>query len=325
MKKILISVLTILTAMLVMFIVIQNMPGNPVDILATELVRTEKLTYDMAYERAKIQLNYDPDIPLFQRLGSYVAGLAKGNLGLSMSYKKPVSSIILSALPWTLLVVSASLLLSFLFGIILGIVLAWKRNKVMDTVLIVYQSIFGAIPNYVVAYLLVFLFSVTWGLLPARGAYSTNVTPGFNGQFVADVLRHAALPVLAYFLTTVANWIIGMKANSLSVLGEDYISYAKVRGLHNRRILGAYLTRNAILPMITSLAVTFGLMFGGSPLIENMFLYPGVGFFLNKAIANRDYPLMQGMFLIIIVMVVLSSLFAEFLYTVLNPRLRKNK
>ncbi len=325
MKKILISIFTILTAMVVMFIVIQNMPGNPVDIMATELARTENLTYDMAYERAKIQLNYDPDVPLAERFVSYLGGLARGNLGLSMSYKKDVGSIILSALPWTLLVVSISLALSFTFGIILGIILAWKRNKILDTILIGYQSIFGAIPNYVVAYLLVFLFSVTWGLLPARGAYSSTVQAGFNIGFISNVLRHATLPVLAYFLTTVATWIIGMKANSLSILGEDYVSYARVRGLSNKRILGSYLTKNAILPMVTSLAVTFGLMFGGSPLIENMFLYPGVGFYLNKAIANRDYPLMQGMFLVIIIMVVLSSLFAEFLYVMLNPRLREKK
>lgn len=323
MKKILISILTILTAMIVMFIVIQNMPGNPIDIVATELSRTEGLTYEMAYERAKIQLNYDPDIPLLERFVSYLVGLSKGNLGLSMQYKKNVSDIILSALPWTFLVVSLSLFFSFLFGVLLGIILAWKRNKLLDTSLIVYQSIFGAIPNYVIAYLLVFLFSVQLGWFPARGSYSSSVQPGFNWAFISDVLKHAALPVLSYFLTTVATWIIGMKASSLSVLGEDYISYAKVRGLSNRRILGSYLTRNAILPMITMLAVNFGLMFGGSPLIENMFLYPGVGFFLNKAIAFRDYPLMQGMFLIIIIMVVLSSLFAEFLYTLLNPRLRE--
>ena len=136
------------------------------------------------------------------------------------------------------------------------------------------------------------------------------------------MLTHACLPVLTYFLTTVAGWIISMKANSLSVLGEDYITYAQVRGLSNRRILTTYLSKNALLPLVTSLAVSFGLLFGGSPLIENLFFYPGVGYYLNKAIAARDYPLMEGMFFIIITMVVLSSFVAEFLYKYLNPRLR---
>jgi len=174
-----------------------------------------------------------------------------------------------------------------------------------------------------VAYLLVFLFSVTLGWLPARGAYSTATTMGFNLPFITDVLRHAVLPVLAFFLTTVSGWILSMKANSLSILGEDYITYAQVRGLSNRRILLSYLSKNAILPMITNLAISFGLLFGGSPLIENLFLYPGVGYFLNNAIAKRDYTLMQGMFFVIIIMVVASSLIAEFLYKYLNPRLRE--
>ena len=170
---------------------------------------------------------------------------------------------------------------------------------------------------------LIFLFAVTLGWLPARGPYSAQVTPGFNMPFIASVLRHAILPVLAYFLTTVANWTIGMRANALGSLGEDYVAYARARGLSQRRILIHYVGRNSILPMITSLAISFGFMFGGSPLIENLFLYPGVGYYLNQAIARRDYPLMQGMYFIMIVVVVLSGLLAERLYTVLNPRLRE--
>lgn len=323
MKKILISLLTILVSIVVMFVVIQSMPGNPVDIMASDIMKTEGVQYDIAYERAKLQLNYDPDVPIGRRFVLYINGLLHGNLGTSMSYKKPVSDIMMGALPWTLLVVTFSLTLSFIVGIFVGIFIAWRRSKALDTFMIGYQSIFGAIPNYVVAYLLVFLFSVTLRWLPARSAYSTKVTVGWNGNFVLDVLKHAILPVLAYFLTTVSGWVISMKANSLSVLGEDYITYARVRGLSKRRIMGSYLTKNAIIPMITTLAVSFGLLFGGSPLIENMFLYPGVGYYLNQSIARRDYPLMQGMFLVIIVMVVLSSLLAEFLYKYLNPRLRE--
>jgi peptide/nickel transport system permease protein len=136
-------------------------------------------------------------------------------------------------------------------------------------------------------------------------------------------LHHAALPVLAYFVTTLAGWIMGMKASCMSVLGEDYINYARARGLSNKRIVFSYVGRNAVLPMVTSVAISFGMMFGGSPLIENLFVYPGVGYYLSTAISRRDYPLMQGMFLMIIVMVLLSGLVAEFLYTVLNPRLRE--
>lgn len=240
-----------------------------------------------------------------------------------MSYKDSVINIVMGALPWTLLVCSISLLLSFAVGNILGVFIAWKRSKVWDGIMTGYQAVFGSIPDYIVAYLLVALFSIGLGLFPARGAYDSNSTPGWNMTFILDVLYHAFLPVLCYFLTTVASWVMGMKSICVGLLGEDYMNYARARGLSNKRILFTYLGRNAMLPQITSLAISFGLMFGGSPVIENLFVYPGVGYYLNSAISRRDYPLMQGMFLMIIVMVLLSGLVGDALNKRLNPRLRE--
>lgn len=323
MKKLATCILTMIVSLLLIFFVIQSMPGDPVKTLAQDYIRTGQMTYDQAYNKAKLALNYDPDEPVLNRFVTYVKGIVTGNLGQSMSFKESVSTIVLEALPWTLLVCSISLFLSFSVGVILGIYVAWKRSKILDGVLTGYQAILGSIPDYIVAYLLVLLFSLTLGVFPSKGAYSSTVTPGFNFEFIISVLKHAALPILAYFLTTLAGWIMGMKANCLSVLGEDYINYAKARGISNKRIIFSYLGRNAMLPMVTSVAISFGMMFGGSPLIENLFVYPGVGYYLTTAISRRDYPLMQGMFLMIIVMVLLSGVFAEFLNTRLNPRLRE--
>lgn len=323
MKKVLTCILTMLTSLLLIFFVIQAMPGDPVETLTQEYMKTGQLGYDQAYAKAKIALNYDPDVPILQRFTTYVKGIASGNLGQSMAFKESVSKIVLGARPWTLLVCSISLFLSFMVGVILGIYVAWKRSKLLDGVITGYQAVVGSIPDYIVAYLLVLLFSLTLGIFPSKGAYSSNVTPGFNLAFIGSVLSHAALPIFSYFLTTLAGWIMGMKANCLSVLGEDYINYAKARGISNKRIIFSYLGRNAMLPMVTSVAISFGMMFGGSPLIENLFVYPGVGYYLTTAISRRDYPLMQGMFLMIIVMVLISGLIAEFLNTRLNPRLRE--
>lgn len=323
MKKIITCLITMLTSLLLVFFVIQAMPGDPVNTLAQEYMKTNQLPYDQALSKAKLALNYDPDIPVVQRFCTYVKNISTGNLGQSMSYKEQVSTIVLGALPWTLLVCSISLLLSFAVGVILGIYVAWKRSNILDGAITTYQAIFGSIPDYIVAYLLILLFSVGLGLFPSKGAYNSDVTPGFNITFILDVLYHAALPIFSYFVTTLAGWIMGMKASCMSVLGEDYVSYAKARGLSDKRIVISYLGRNAILPMVTSVAISFGMMFGGSPLIENLFVYPGVGYYLNTAISRRDYPLMQGMFLMIIVMVLLSGLIAEFLYTRLNPRLKE--
>ncbi|WP_160691287.1 ABC transporter permease [Clostridium sp. C2-6-12] len=323
MKKLITCLVTMLTSLLLVFFVIQAMPGDPVNTLAQEYMKTNQLPYDQALSKAKLALNYDPDVPVVQRFITYVKNISTGNLGQSMSYKGEVSTIVLGALPWTLLVCSISLLLSFTVGVILGIYVAWKRSNILDGAITAYQAIFGAIPDYIVAYLLILLFSVGLGLFPSKGAYNSDITVGFNIKFILDVLYHAALPIIAYFVTTLAGWIMGMKASCMSVLGEDYINYAKARGLSNKRIVLSYLGRNAVLPMVTSVAISFGMMFGGSPLIENLFVYPGVGYYLTTAISRRDYPLMQGMFLMIIVMVLLSGLIAEFLYTKLNPRLKE--
>lgn len=323
MKKLLMTLVTVFFAMIVMFLVIQNMPGNPVETLAAEISRTENLEIGLATQKAISVLNYDPNVPAMERLLKYIGGILQGNLGESLVYRKPVVDLVLGALPWTLLVLTISLSLSFTVGVLLGIFIAWKRSRWLNSLLTLWQSIFGSIPDYIIAYLLIFVFAVTLGWLPSRGPYSATVTPGPNWAFISNVIRHAILPVMAYFLTTVASWTIGMRANALSVLGEDYVAYAQARGLSQKRILISYVGRNSILPMITSLAVAFGFMFGGSPLIENLFLYPGVGYYLSNALSRRDYPLMQGMYFIMIVVVVLSGFLAEKIYTVLNPRLRE--
>lgn len=184
--------------MIVMFVVVQNMPGNPVETLAADIAR--------------------------------LSGLVRGDLGDSIIDQKPVTELVLGALPWTLLVLSGALLLSFAASVLMGVFVAWKRNRVLT----VYQSIFGSIPNYIVAYMLVFVLAVALRWLPSRGPYSSAVTPGANWPFVQRMLQHAILPVLAYFLTTVAGWTISMKASALSVLGEDYVAHAQARGLSQR-------------------------------------------------------------------------------------------
>lgn len=321
-KKIGMLLFTVVLSLLLTFLIIESMPGNPVELMADTFVRQEAVTYDVAYERAKMTLNYDPETPLYEKFVNYLKGIVTGDLGESMNYRRPVTEIIFNALPWTLLVVTVSLSLSFLVGCFIGIYISLKRSKTMDGAVIVYSSIFGSIPDYIVGYVLIFIVSIQLGLLPARGAYGADVVMGFNIPFILSVLKHAILPITAYFITQVGGWMMSMKASCTSVLGEDYIQYARARGLSQKRIITSYVGRNAILPMVTSLAISFGFMFGGAPLVENLFIYPGLGYYLGQATASRDFTMMQGMFFLIIIMVTTASLVAELLYSVLNPRLR---
>jgi len=313
---------TVLFAMTLTFILIRIMPGDPVDSMAMDMVRTQGMNYEEAYRQAKAILNYDPEVPIIVQYFSYVKQLARGSLGQSMIYKTSVVDIIGGSLPWTIFLLSISTLLAFLVGIIAGMYVAWKRKTILDPILSVYSSVMSSIPNYIVGLLLILVFSVWLKKLPSSGAYDTSVEPGFNWKFFGNVFKHSLMPIGAFFLTTVGNWALAMKGNAISVLGEDYVNAAKVRGLKQRRIILSYVGRNAILPLVTNLAITFGMMFGGSPLVENVFAYPGVGYFLNQSVGRRDFMLMQGMFLTITVAVVISNFIADILNSILDPRLR---
>jgi len=313
---------TVLFAMTLTFILIRIMPGDPVDSMAMDMVRTQGMNYEEAYRQAKAILNYDPEVPIIVQYFSYVKQLARGSLGQSMIYKTSVVDIIGGSLPWTIFLLSISTLLAFLVGIIAGMYVAWKRKTILDPILSVYSSVMSSIPNYIVGLLLILVFSVWLKKLPSSGAYDASVEPGFNWKFFGNVFKHSLMPIGAFFLTTVGNWALAMKGNAISVLGEDYVNAAKVRGLKQRRIILSYVGRNAILPLVTNLAITFGMMFGGSPLVENVFAYPGVGYFLNQSVGRRDFMLMQGMFLTITVAVVISNFIADILNSILDPRLR---
>ena len=172
------------------------------------------------------------------------------------------------------------------------------------------------------AFFFIMIFSVNLKWFPSRGAYDSSIPPGLTPEFIKSVLYHAVLPITSYVFASLGIWALNMKANAVSVLGEDYITAARIRGLTDRRIISSYVGRNALLPLVTQLAISFALVFAGAPLIENLFLYPGVGYYLNQSISRRDYPLMQGMFLVITIAVVIANLVAEISNSMLDPRLR---
>ncbi|NLD43317.1 MAG: ABC transporter permease [Chloroflexi bacterium] len=321
-KKLLLLLATVFFAMTVTFVIIRVMPGDPVETMAMTMVREQGIDYDSAYRQSQAMLNFDPDKPIIDQYKDYLSDLSRGDLGISMVYRAPVTSLVFAALPWTLFIFSSALFLSFIIGVLIGMYITWRRQTWLDPALAIYSSVTGSIPSYILAFIFIMIFSVRLRVLPGRGAYDSAIPPGLNMAYIGSVLLHAILPVFSNVVASLGMWGLSMKASAMSILGEDYITAARVRGLPNRRIITSYVGRNAMLPLVTQLAISFAMIFGGSPLIENMFLYPGVGYFLNQAIARRDYLLMQGMFLIITVAVVSANLLAEVLYSVLDPRLR---
>jgi len=316
------ALMTIVVVAIVAFLIIQNAPGDPLYEWAMDMVQTSGLDFETAYRIAAQMYGYDPHESLLHRLGVYLGRLLRGDLGYSMIYRVSVNKIIAKALPWTAFVVSVALLLSFFIGVALGTGIAWKRRSLLDPVVTGYASLTAATPDYVTAMLLLLFFAIRLRWFPSKGAYDIGLTPGFNMQFISNVLYHAALPILSYTLEGIGGWALAMKGSAISVLGEDYIVAAKARGLRDRRILVSYLARNSILPLITALAISFGGMFGGSILIETIFNYPGMGWFFSQALMRKDYGMLQGLFLLTITATILANFLADILYTRLDPRVR---
>ncbi|WP_291293360.1 ABC transporter permease [Enterococcus sp.] len=323
MKKLANVFLTITAGVFMTFLIIKIMPGDPVTILANELRSTQGISEADAMSRAISMLNYDPSQPLLQQISHFILQLLRGNLGTSIRFRTPVLSIVFSALPWTLFSAGVATILSYMVGTRIGLMIAWSKNKRLNMVTETLTSMVGSFPDYIIGFFLVSLFAVQLVWLPSRGAYGSQVTVGLNLPFLISVGRHGILPISAIFVVYLANWILNMRGSAMNVMHQEYIKYARARGLSDGVIRKKYVGKNARLPMITTLGTTFGLLLGGAPLIENIFSYPGLGYYLNTAIAVRDIPLMQGMFFMIIVTVVGANVIVDTLYGYLDPRLRR--
>jgi peptide/nickel transport system permease protein len=323
MKKIANVFFTIAAGVFMTFLIIKIMPGDPVTILANELRSSQGISEADAMSRAISMLNYDPSQSLLQQIGHFVMQLIRGDLGTSIRFRTPVLSIVLSALPWTLFSAGVATILSYIVGTKIGLMVAWLKNKRLNAITETLTSMVGSFPDYIIGFFLVSIFAVQLVWLPSRGAYGSQVTAGLNVPFLVSVGRHGILPITAIFIVYLANWILNMRGSAMNVMHQEYIKYARARGLSDGVIRAKYVGKNARLPMITTLGTTFGLLLGGAPLIENIFSYPGLGYYLNTAIAVRDIPLMQGMFFMIIVTVVGANVIVDTLYGYLDPRLRR--
>lgn len=231
-KRIGMSAVTVLLAMLLTFVLLRMTPGSAIDSWARDYATQRGMSLEEAYRQITAMINYNPNEPLPAQLGRYLGGLLHGNLGMSMIYQNvSVNEIIANALPWTLFVLSISLVISFLIGINLGAMMAYRRKSLLDPIVSIYAIITSSVPNFIVAILLLVVFSFQLGWFPVNGAYDPVVEPGFNLPFLSNALYHGALPILTYVITTLGTWALTMKGSAVNVLGEDYIVAAGIRGV----------------------------------------------------------------------------------------------
>jgi peptide/nickel transport system permease protein len=249
--------------------------------------------------------------------------LLHGNLGISTSsYPATVTSVIGSALPWTLGLVGTATLISFALGTLLGVLVAWRRGTWLDNLLPA-TTFLQAAPYFFVAFLALQLFSTSLGWFPSVGAYNQGTDfPGWNGVYIADVLHHAILPAVTIVVCSAAGWIVGTRNVMLTTMDEDYVLIAQAKGLPRHRVIW-YAARNAVLPSVSGFSLAVGFVVSGALLTEIVFSYPGLGWILLQAVGNRDYPLLQGIFLIITFAVLAANLAADCVYIFLDPRIRQ--
>lgn len=316
--------LTLVLTTVMIFFILRLTPGDTVVNYAKSIQAAQNLTYEEAYRVAVKLLNYDPNAPIYEQFFIFIRGLFDGSLGRSI-YRQDITAALLikQKLPWTLFVSTIALLISFFLGTWLGAVMAKKRNSVTDNVSSGFIIVFNSIPDFLLGLLLIMLFSYTLGIFPTQGNYDIGYTPGFNLPFIGNVLWHAAIPILSLVLTGTGSWAFQMRANATGVLGEDYIYCAKVRGLSDRIITSRYLKRNALLPLITGLALSFGALFGGSTLMESIFNYPGLGAELAARIGQRDYFVVQGILFFSSSMIILLNFVTDMIYYLIDPRIRR--
>ncbi|MFP8953489.1 ABC transporter permease [Natrialbaceae archaeon A-arb3/5] len=305
------------------FALIRLMPGNIMGAMITRMTQ-EGINPERARELVELRMTIDPDEPISSAYISYVANTLQGNLGESVYYGEPVAEILAQATPWTLFVLSWAIFISFFIGIATGALMAYWEGGKLDVGLTSYAVLMGSVPFYVLAILLLIFLSYRLGWFPSGGRQPTGVDPGFNLVYISGIIHHAALPVISMLVVSgIAS--LGMRGNSIRVLGEDYLRVARLRGLSDTTISTQYVARNAVLPMYTTLLISIGEMFGGSIVLEQVFQYRGLGWYMLSATHQRDFPLMMGGFLVITLAIVTALLVADLTYGYVDPRARRSQ
>ena len=319
------AVFTVFAVVSFTFVLIRLMPGGPAEYIKAQLIgqnmgSVSPEEMEQINALVKDYVNIDPSKSLWEQYLEYMASILQGDLGTSIWYNEPVTSLITDALPWTILLMATSILLSFTLGITIGAVMAYVEGSRLDIGLSTVFTLLTSIPYYVIAVLAVYILAYQFGLFPTGGRVGEGVTTGFNLAYIKSIVYHAALPIASIVITGAGGRALGMRGNSIRVMGEDYLRVARLRGLRSRRIALHYVARNAVLPMYTNLMIAIGFLFGGAVILEEIFRYRGIGLLLFKSINTRDYPLMMGTFLIITVAVVTGLLIADLTYGKLDPR-----
>jgi peptide/nickel transport system permease protein len=303
------------------FFIPRMIPGDPVSSLISKY--QGRLSTD-AIQSLRVLFGLDKSQNLWDQYLDYWKQLFHGDLGLSFTFfPTPVSEIIATSLPWTLGLVGITTIISFLLGTGLGVVAGWRRGSWIDGLLPA-TTFLSSIPYFWLGLVAIALLAGPGSFFPSSGGYEPGLVPAFDQYFIGSAVQHSLLPAATILVSSMSGWILGMRNMMVTVSAEDYITVAHAKGLSERRVALTYAARNALLPNVSGFALALGFIVGGTLLVEIVFSYPGLGYQLFQAVGAKDYPLMQGIFLVITISVLVANLLADVAYLLLDPRTRKS-
>ncbi|HEU67692.1 MAG TPA: ABC transporter permease [Candidatus Acetothermia bacterium] len=316
----------------VVFVLMYLTPGDPVELYMGRagIVSQEEI--------ARVRHELGLDRPFTEQYGRFLWGVVRGDLGRSIAHRRPVSALILERIPATVELTVFAALIALIVAIPAGVIAAVRRNTWLDAAGTIVSLVGVSMPGFWLGLILIIVFSVTLRVLPVAGrmAYGTGLDPrtGFllldavlQGNWVAfvDVLRHLVMPSLALSAGMMAMTMRLTRSSLLTTIHQDYVRTARAKGAPERRVIACHALRNALLPVVTAVALNLGALLGGNMIIETVFGWPGLGRLVVEAVNNRDYPLIQGCVLVYAVTYVLLNLVADLSYAYLDPRIATGK
>jgi|AntRauTorckE6833_2_1112554.scaffolds.fasta_scaffold00826_6 peptide/nickel transport system permease protein len=312
-KRVIRGLITLLIAVSITFLILRLMPGDPTTIMLDPRMSEAA--------RARLLQEFGLDKSLFVQYFLYLKQMLKGDLGQSFIYRTSVTQVILTRLPWTLLLMGLTQLFTMFIGVPLGVFAGYKKGSILDHLINAF-TIFGIsifIPWLGIT--LLYFFGYQIPIFPIGGAY----TPGAEGfTLFKDVVMHLVLPVFTLTLIYLANYVLYMRASMIDVLSEDYIRTARSKGVKEKQVVWKHAVRNALIPTVTMAGLLLGRMVSGAVLTETIFSFPGVGRMIYEAVGQQDFPVLQGAFLILAVSVITMNILTDLVYAYLDPRVKLN-
>ena len=317
-RKFGLAIITLFVVVAIDFTLFRILPGDPIRAVIGRNVRISPETQQALREQFGLDKPVFPD-QFLATLGQW----SHGNLGVSWSLRRPVSEVLMAKLWNTLLLIGLGEFFSIVLGTILGLLAGWKRKTPFDVAALSFSLVAWATPTFWLGIILLVAGS-SWLGLPTGGIVSPENVNAPLYTVIPDVARHLALPTLTFTILYLGEYMLITRSSILEVLSEDYILTARAKGLSNFQVLMRHGLKNAMLPVVTLIALNLGFTVSGAIYVETVFSYDGLGKLVQQAIVKQDYPLLQGAFLLLAISVIIANILADLLYTYLDPRVKAN-